>query len=144
MISPDDIAASRIVVDTDVVSYIFRGDTRADFFQPFLEHRTLAISFMTVSELYYGALKSKWGQNKIGKLENAIKNYVVLPYDYSVCRQWAQIRVQVEDNGNKMEKSDLWIAACALKYGCALATNNGRHFANVDGLSVICPSLPNL
>lgn len=34
----------------------------------------------------------------------------------------------------------MWIAACALVYGCPLATNNGRHFMGIAGLQVL-PSL---
>lgn len=137
----DDTNKGRIVVDTDVVSYIFRKDTRADYFRPYLEHRTLAISFMTVAELYYGARKNNWSQPKIIQLENTIKNYVVLPYDYLVCQEWARIRTTVESKGFPMSHSDLWIAACALRYDCALATNNGTHFANIAELTLISPGL---
>lgn len=135
---PDSIKENSILVDTDVFSFIFRGDSRAEYFQPYLVRRTPAMSFMSVAELYYGAYKSGWGATRVARLESTIKNYVVLPYDYLVCQQWAQIRRQLEVKGHSMSHSDLWIAACALRYGCALATNNASHFCNVDGLIIIC------
>lgn len=52
--------AGRILVDTDVFSYLYRGDTRAEFFRPYLRNKTLAVSFMTVAELYFGAYKRNW------------------------------------------------------------------------------------
>jgi len=42
------------VVDTDVISYLFNGHTQAEFFRPYLLNKTLAVSFMTVAQLYYG------------------------------------------------------------------------------------------
>ena len=140
MISPQQLTKNRIVVDTDVVSFIFKKDERANFFAPYLVNRTLAISFMTVAELYYGAYKDGWGANRITQLENTIKNYVVLPYDYLVCQDWANIRRQREVKGLSMSHADIWIAACALRHDCALATNNGVHFRGIDTLVVISPT----
>jgi predicted nucleic acid-binding protein len=138
---PSQLKHNRIVVDTDVFSYIFRKDTRALFFEPFLLHKTLALSFITVSELYYGAYKNSWGLSRITQLETAIKNYVVLPYDYLVCQKWAQLKVECEHAGFVVSYPDSWIGACALQFDCALATNNGKHFQHIDELELICPGL---
>ena len=37
-----------VIVDTDVVSFLFKGDTRAQLYRPHLQGKTLALSFMTV------------------------------------------------------------------------------------------------
>ncbi len=42
----------RLVVDTDVISFLFKRDTRAKLYEPHLSGRQLVISFMTVAELY--------------------------------------------------------------------------------------------
>ena len=39
------------------------------------------------------------------------------------------------------DDNDCWIAATALLYDCALATNNGRHFQYVKDLTLISPGL---
>ena len=141
MISSDTLAKSRIVVDTDVVSYIFNGHTQADFFRPYLSNKTLAVSFMTVAQLYYGAYHAGWGNNRLTRLENHLKNYVILPYDYELCLTWASVRQDSESNGQSIEHADCWVAACALRHDCALATNNGRHFKHIKKLALISPSL---
>jgi predicted nucleic acid-binding protein len=141
MISPEDIEESQILVDTDVLSYIFRKDQKAEYFKPYLRNRTLAVSFMTVAELYYGAYKSGWQSARLESLENYLKNYTILPYDAELVRQWAKVRVECRTRGNDIGHSDAWIAATALRYGCALVTNNGRHFKGTSGLTVICPTL---
>lgn len=142
MIQPQELTKNRIVVDTDVFSYILGERPQADFFRPYFIHRTLTLSFITVGQLYFGAYKRQWGANRIARLENQLKNYVVLPYDYDMCLKWAKLRADCETEGFSVPFSDAWIAACALRHDCALATNNGRHFINIKDLTVICPTFP--
>ena len=40
-----------VLVDTDVVSYIFKRDTRGALYDPHLDGRSQFISFMTLAEL---------------------------------------------------------------------------------------------
>ena len=54
--------AEAILLDTDVVSYVLRGDTRAFRFETLLHGRDLTISFQTVAELYRGAFQNDWGE----------------------------------------------------------------------------------
>ena len=141
LIAPQDVEKSRILVDTDVFSFIFRDASQATFFRPYLLNKTVAVSFMTVAQAYYGAYKAGWAVNRITRLENQFKNYVVLPYEYIVCQYWARVRQDIEAQGRSIEHADNWIAACALRYDCALATNNGRHFVGIKNLELICPNL---
>jgi tRNA(fMet)-specific endonuclease VapC len=48
-----------IVVDTDVLSYLFKGDTRGDLYRPHLDGQVLLISFMTLAELDRWALAQR-------------------------------------------------------------------------------------
>jgi predicted nucleic acid-binding protein len=63
------------IVDTDVVSMLFKGDTRALAYRPHITGRLLGISFMTLAELERWPLERKWGQGR--KLE-----LVPRPRDY--------------------------------------------------------------
>lgn len=47
-----------VVVDTDVVSFLFKNDTRAQAYLPHLQDRQWLISFMTEAELEQWALLS--------------------------------------------------------------------------------------
>lgn len=42
---------SDVVLDTDVLSYLFKRDTRARSYRPHLLGKTIYVSFMTVAEL---------------------------------------------------------------------------------------------
>ncbi len=137
--SPDWRDKSRIICDTDVVSYLFGDRPQAAFFRPYLVRRTLAISFMTVGQLYFGAMLRNWGQPRIGGLEAHLKNYVVIPYDDRLCRTWASIRATRQMAGHQISESDAWIAAGAIVHDCALATNNTRDFVGIANLALISP-----
>ncbi len=133
------MAAAYVAVDTDVFSFIFKGAPQAEFFKPHLQNRILAVSFMTVAELYYGAYKRGWSTKNLARLEQQLRSYVVLPFDYAVCQQWAHVKVECEKVGISMSIPDTWHAACALAHQCPLATNNGRHFRAVRNLELITP-----
>jgi tRNA(fMet)-specific endonuclease VapC len=141
VIESPDTKSNRILVDTNVYSYIFGEREEAKFFLPYFTGKTLAVSFMTVAEIYSGAYKKNWGERSITKLERHLKNYAILPYDFGVCLKWAEINSESEREGHPIETADCWIAACALKYECQLATNNKRHFQHIKGLSLIAPGL---
>jgi predicted nucleic acid-binding protein len=44
-----------VVMDTDVWSFVFKGDTRAQRYLPYLADKTVCVSFQTVAELYQWA-----------------------------------------------------------------------------------------
>ena len=48
------------VVDTDVVSMLFKGDSRAVSYRSHISGRLLGISFMTLAELERWSLERGW------------------------------------------------------------------------------------
>src|SRR6185437_14256728 len=64
-----------MVVDTDVVSYLFKRDTRGASFAPQLVGRVPVISFMTVAELDAWADQRNWGRAARNRLEQALIRY---------------------------------------------------------------------
>ena len=48
------------IVDTDVVSMLFKGDTRARAYRPHVTGRLLGLSFMTLAELERWSLERDW------------------------------------------------------------------------------------
>lgn len=126
-----------LIVDTDVVSFLLKGDTRAQLYRPHLQGRTLALSFMTVAELYQWAYVRNWGDRKLTRLEEQLHRYVIVPFDNELCKQWASISVQRQRIGRPMSVQDAWIAATALRHNCPLVTHNSDDFSDITGLEVI-------
>jgi predicted nucleic acid-binding protein len=53
-----------VLLDTNVVSFLLKGDTRAELYASHLQDRRLALSFMTVAELYQWAIVRNWSQRR--------------------------------------------------------------------------------
>ena len=126
-----------LIVDTDVVSFLLKGDTRAQLYRPHLQGNTLALSFMTVAELYQWAYVRNWGNRKLTRLEEQLHQYAIVPFDNELCKQWASISVQRQRMGRPMSVQDAWIAATALRHNCPLVTHNSDDFCDITGLEVI-------
>jgi tRNA(fMet)-specific endonuclease VapC len=124
-----------VLLDTNIVSYLLRGHTLAEAYRPILSGNILAISFMTIAELYEGAGRAGWGAPRLASLEAALRSYVVIPFNIDICRQWANVRVARKSQPIAVD--DAWIAATALTHGIALVTHNPADFLNIPGLSVM-------
>lgn len=53
------------LVDTDVVSFLFKGHSYANLYLPDLKDQTLVISFMTLAELDRWAIQARWGEARM-------------------------------------------------------------------------------
>lgn len=133
---------SILLLDTNVVSYLFKGDTRALAYAPILQGNRLAISFVTVAELYEWAAIKKWGEKRLTQLEMTLTSYLMIPIDIELCRIWGTIRAQQRAAGTTIASQDGWIAATALRHKLPLVTHNPSDFqniANFDIRSIISP-----
>jgi len=69
-----------LVVDTDVISYLFKQDTRADLYKPHLQGQLLLISPMTRAELEVWALEHSWGQTRRDAMRVHLKQFKLVPF----------------------------------------------------------------
>lgn len=129
-----------VLLDTDVVSFSIRGDSRAKLYASQLEGHRLAISFMTVAELFQWAAIRDWGSRRVQQLEESLAKYLIIPADIELCRQWGEVRAESRAMGRPISPQDAWIAATALRYGLPLATHNQAHFEMVEGLELVTRS----
>lgn len=125
------------IVDTDVVSMLLKGDSRAFAYRPHLTGRLLGISFMTLAELERWPLERDWGASKRAELSRHLQSYAVLPVSRELCIKWAEVTTFARRKGRPIQTADAWIAASALYYDVPLITNNQRDYSMVDGLRII-------
>lgn len=134
-----------VLLDTDVFSYLIRpGDRRGDAYRRHVLNKTIAISFITVGELYFGSIKKGFTGKTLANLEERIRAAVVVPYDDEICREYARIKLALPP-GITVAANDLWIAACAKRHSMRLITNNRKHFEHIvthAGLNMITESQP--
>ncbi len=130
---------SLLLLDTDVASFIFKGSDYAIPYTPILTGNELALSFMTVAELFQWSILRQWGDRRIAQLEEYLAHYVVIPVDQPLCREWAKIRANRQKLGKNISPQDAWIAATALRHNLPLITHNTKDFQNIANLALIRP-----
>lgn len=126
-----------VVVDTDVVSFTFKEDSRAALYRPHLDNRLTLISFMTLAELDRWVIEHNWGTTRRRRLENFLRDFMFCFCDRALCQKWAEAMSSTRRNGYPIETADAWIAATALLYEIPLVTHNRNHYLGVDGLTLI-------
>lgn len=125
------------VVDTDVISYIVRGDSRAAAYQLTLADKQLVISFMTLAELERWAIERAWGTAQVARLGRYLHRYTLVMPDRGLCRAWAMVAAGARRLGRPIQTADAWIAATALRLDVPLVTHNRDDYAGVPELQVI-------
>ena len=115
-----------VVVDTDVVSYIAKGDTRGALYQPHLGNQIATISFITLAELERWTLIANWGARRQQKLKVHLRRYVVQHSSTQLCRLWAKTIHNLRRAGKPAGMADAWIAATALHLQLPLVTHKPR------------------
>ncbi|MEH2356977.1 PIN domain-containing protein [Nostoc sp.] len=99
----------------------------------------MALSFMTVAELLQWAILRQWGDRRLAQLEQYLLNYLIIPVDQTLYRQWAQVRVERQSAGRAISPQDAWIAATALRHDLPLVTHNIKDFLGISNLRLITP-----
>src|ERR1022692_1550232 len=131
-------ATARLVVDTDVASFIFKWHpVFAPRYVSIIRGAELIVSFMTLAEMRQGALDANWGQRKWDLLEAYLADFSVLNSDNLLCSTWAQVRNESVRKGRQMSAADAWIAATALVLSAPLVTNNAKDYRRLGNLQLV-------
>ncbi len=128
---------TQIVVDTDVVSFLFKNHPIGLRYDPELTGRVALISFMTVAEVERWAIQYRWGQHRLHWLRLYLNRFTVVPSSPDLCRKWAEAMATAQAAGRRIECADAWIAATALLYNVPLVTHNRNDYLGVPDLTLI-------
>jgi len=122
-----------ILMDTDVCVELLRGNKKV------LAHRSrasgeVAISFMTVGELFYGAERSNRPDHNVNLIECFLVSVDCIHSDRAVMVRFGRLKADLVGKGLALSDADLLIAATALTHGELLVTGNEDHFSRIPGL----------
>jgi tRNA(fMet)-specific endonuclease VapC len=131
------VTSDIVVVDTDVVSFFFKGDTRSFLYIPHLDGRLRIIAAQTRAELERWTLAHGWGARRRAALRDFLKDFLFAEADEAISLRWAEVKDSGDRQGRPISSVDAWIAATALAYDVPLVTHNRKDFENVKGLVVI-------
>lgn len=130
------LTGSRVVIDSNVMSYIARRSPIADYYLPYLAGREVVISFQTREEALFGAYLAGWGERRVNDLKQQMDQYEVHWPDDELVDLCARLRQQRQAAGRRLEVADAWVAATALYLECPLASHDGD-FDDIPDLQLI-------
>jgi len=123
------------MLDTNICIYIQKNKPQ-QVREKFKQFRAgdLALSSITVSELYYGAYKSEHVEKNLLALEHFLYPFDIVDYDFKASIEYGKVRAALEKKGEIIGGLDMMIAAHARSIDAILVTNNTKEFARVQGL----------
>lgn len=124
------------LIDTDWVVYYFKGRQAIVKRLDALENESLAISVVTLAELYDGLYGSRDSRKREAALQDFLQWVTVLGLDEETCRLFGKERSRLRQAGNLPGDMDLLIGATALRHGLTVLTNNSNHFGRIESLRI--------
>ena len=128
------------LIDTDWVIHYFKGRPATVARLEALEEESMAISIVTLAELYDGMYGSQNPSRREQQLKDFLEWVTVLGLDEETSLLFGRERSRLRRGGNLPGDLDLLIGVSALRHDLTLLTNNRNHFERIEGLRI--ESLP--
>ena len=130
-----------IILDADV---IIRGEKGTFNLQQWVAARPeeqFEVAAITVAELWHGVERAAGAHRAKRRqyLQAIVASLPIIPYTEQTAYEHARVWAELETSGKRIGYYDLIVAATALERGSEVATFNQKHFAQVQGLTVIEP-----
>jgi len=128
---------NRALVDTDILSYYFKGDKIVvENFRKYIEQFDLIeISLITYYEIVSGLL-AKNALKQLNLFDEFISGNLIAPMTEKSARISSEIYSTLKQSGKIVDDVDLFIAGIAIENDIILATNNDSHFSRIPGLII--------
>ena len=125
----------RYMLDTDIASYLIRGD-HPEVTTKFTElFEDCVISSITAAELLYGAKKHN-NRTLTQKVQALCNLMTIIPWNEEAADAYAKLRVALETSGTPIGSMDMLIAASAIAEDVTLVTSNIEHFSRIPSLKI--------
>jgi len=124
------------LLDTDTCIYWLKGVQSVREHLEAIGMDQIAISTITVGELYFGAYNSAKVAENLTRAETFVKQLAVLPLNDAALKTFGQIKADLRKQGQVVADFDLLIANTALAEARILVTNNTRHYARIPGIQL--------
>lgn len=122
------------LLDTNIVIYVIKHRP-IEVLETFNQHANrMAISSITLAELFHGAEKSSKPSHNYAVIEDFASRLEIFAYATKAAHHYGSIRIELEKRGQPIGVNDLHIAAHARSEGLVLVTNNLKEFERVPGL----------
>jgi tRNA(fMet)-specific endonuclease VapC len=121
------------LLDTDTCSAHMRRPAKLG--HRFIQYTgQLAISSVTLAELYAGAYKHSQVNRLLGLIGDLLQEVQVIDFDSACAEKFGQVRGTLLQQGISVPTVDLMIASAALVHNLTLVTHNTADYQNIPGL----------
>jgi tRNA(fMet)-specific endonuclease VapC len=96
----------------------------------------VALSSVTLAELYYGVEKSQSQEKNRTALALFTSSFDVLSFEEKAAHCFGKIRATLESQGKVIGPFDMMIGAHALSLELILVTNNTKEFSRIENLKI--------
>ncbi len=131
-------ARGPIVIDTGVFAAdLVPGSALVPLYEPIIVGRPVFLSFQTVAEIRYGALRRGWGEGRMLRLQAKLDRTQIVWAGPELVETYAKLRVECQIAGHPLGQGhhdgDRWVACAAIRLGVPLVAHD-RIFEGVPGL----------
>jgi len=124
------------LIDTDWVIDFLKGKKEIVDTLVSLEKMGLAISVISLAELYEGIYSSDNQTKKMNGLNNFLSGVKIFTIDDEIAKIFGKQRQELRKTGRLIDNFDLLIASTCLFYDLILMTININHFERIEGLKL--------
>ena len=125
------------LLDTDWAIDYLRRVPQAVHWVDTLRPEGIAVSIISVAELYEGVINSYSPERNERELLDFLRPFPIIDLNIPICRIFGMERARLRAAGTLIPDMDLLIGATALRHNLTLLTNNRRHFERLPGLTII-------
>jgi tRNA(fMet)-specific endonuclease VapC len=128
----------KYLIDTDWIIDHLKGDERVTRKLEELASEGMAVSAISLAEIYEGVYYSK----NFAKSQQLLDDFLapdleVLNVDQEICKVLGRERGRLRQQKKTISDFDLLIASTCLQYDLVLLSNNRRHYEMVEGLNIL-------
>jgi len=127
----------KYLIDTDWVIDHLSGIEKIKKKLEELAPEGLALSIVSLAELYEGVFYSRNPEKSEKTLKEFLPGISIIGIDEETCRIFGKERGRLRKKGKIIGDFDLLIASTCLHYNLMFLTNNIDHFKRVENLKII-------
>lgn len=125
------------LIDTDWIIHYLHGNKKIVRRLTSLKKEGLAISSISLAEVYEGVYYSLDPISSENGLNNLLKGISTLNVNEGIAKVFGKQRGKLRKEGKLINDFDLLITSTAIHHNLTVLTNNRKHFERIEGLNII-------
>jgi len=124
----------KYLVDSDWVVDYLAGKQQAMAFLSSLAKEGIAVSIITLGEIYEGIYYGRDPQKSEEGFRKFLRGVAVIPLNRTIMQRFGYIRGDLRRRGQLIGDPDILIAATAIYHDLTLLTRNKKHYERIPNL----------